>query len=58
MARNDTQQTVFRLVNHMMQVNGDVMTRQVSRQLQRLRWKASAPKRARRGVRCLYERHA
>ena len=41
MARVDTQQTNFRLINHFMAKNGDVMTRQVKRQLERLRDKAA-----------------
>lgn len=48
----------FRLITSCMAQNGDVMTRQVSRQLQRLRWKAQVPARLRRGARCPYERSA
>ena len=46
----------FQLINKMMADNGDVVTRQVSRQLQRLKWKATFKVRQRRGVRCPYER--
>lgn len=46
----------FKLINKLMADNGDVMTRQVSRQLQRYRWKAMSKARDRRGKRCPYER--
>lgn len=48
----------FKLINHFMAQNGGVMTRQVSRQLQRYRWKAHVTARNRRGQRCSYERAA
>jgi len=42
-------------INSFMARNRDVMTRQVSRQLQRYRWKAMFKARDRRGKRCPYE---
>lgn len=48
----------FHLINSCMAQNGDVMTRQVSRQLQRYRWKAMFRGSQRRGQRCPYERAA
>lgn len=46
----------FAAITQLMARNGDVMTRQVHRQLQRYRWKAHFKVSARRGVRCPYER--
>lgn len=45
----------FKLINKLMADNGDVVTRQVNRQLQRYRWKSMFKVRQRRGVRCPYE---